>query len=270
MKTLINIKALLYGLPSGVLGGLIGLGGAEFRLPVLTRVFGYKAIEAVPLNLAMSLLTVMAAFMSRLTLTSAEELLALAPIIGMLALASMTGAYMGTTYLYRIRESRLQKVMIVLLGSIGGLLIVESFSGFTSQRLADDPIVNIVLELGLGFWIGVVSSLLGIAGGELIIPTLVLVFGVAVKEAGTASLIISTATIIVGFIRYLRRGAYNNRWDVTAVVVPMGMGSVVGAIVGGVLLGIVSSAVLKLALGILLVISAMNMFHPAARVPIAS
>jgi uncharacterized membrane protein YfcA len=29
------LAALLYGAPIGLLGGLIGLGGAEFRLPVL-------------------------------------------------------------------------------------------------------------------------------------------------------------------------------------------------------------------------------------------
>jgi uncharacterized membrane protein YfcA len=34
------VAALLYGAPIGLLGGLIGLGGAEFRLPVLAGVFG--------------------------------------------------------------------------------------------------------------------------------------------------------------------------------------------------------------------------------------
>ena len=37
------MRAFLYGAPIGVLGGLIGLGGAEFRLPVLTEVFRYSA-----------------------------------------------------------------------------------------------------------------------------------------------------------------------------------------------------------------------------------
>ena len=37
------MRAFLYGAPIGVLGGLIGLGGAEFRLQVLTEVFRYSA-----------------------------------------------------------------------------------------------------------------------------------------------------------------------------------------------------------------------------------
>jgi uncharacterized membrane protein YfcA len=39
----------------GALGGMIGLGGAEFRLPLLIGAFGFPALEAVILNKAMSL-----------------------------------------------------------------------------------------------------------------------------------------------------------------------------------------------------------------------
>ena len=43
----------------GVLGGMIGLGGAEFRLPLLIGVFGFVALQAVILNKAMSLIVVL-------------------------------------------------------------------------------------------------------------------------------------------------------------------------------------------------------------------
>jgi hypothetical protein len=46
----------------GALGGLIGLGGAEFRLPLLIGVFRFTAVEAVILNKAMSLIVVASAF----------------------------------------------------------------------------------------------------------------------------------------------------------------------------------------------------------------
>ena len=39
----------------GALGGLIGLGGAEFRLPLLIGAFRFPALQAVILNKAMSL-----------------------------------------------------------------------------------------------------------------------------------------------------------------------------------------------------------------------
>lgn len=261
------MKAFLYGAPIGLLGGLIGLGGAEFRLPVLTRIFGYKAIEAVSINLAISLLTVAAALAARLSMISGDGLSPLIPVIGILAAASVTGAYVGTAYLHHIHESTLERVIMVLLAAIGGILIAESFFVFTSQRLTDGVIANILLEVVLGFGIGVVSSLLGIAGGELIIPTLILVFGVEVKMAGTASLIISAGTILVGFLRYFRRGSYSERRDVTQMILPMGLGSIIGAVIGGGLVGIVSSDHLKLLLGLLLIASAVKMFHPAVSAP---
>jgi uncharacterized protein len=44
------LASALVGFPVGTLGGLIGLGGAEFRLPLLIILFGFEAIEAVILN----------------------------------------------------------------------------------------------------------------------------------------------------------------------------------------------------------------------------
>jgi hypothetical protein len=45
----------------GALGGLIGLGGAEFRLPLLIGTFRLAALQAVILNKAMSLVVVASA-----------------------------------------------------------------------------------------------------------------------------------------------------------------------------------------------------------------
>ena len=50
-----------------------------------------------------------------------------------------------------------------------------------------------------GFVIGIVAALLGVAGGELLIPTLVLLFGVDIKLAGSLSLAVSLPTMLVGF-----------------------------------------------------------------------
>ncbi len=45
----------------GLLGGLIGLGGAEFRLPLLIGLFEFAALHAVIRNKAMSLVVVLVA-----------------------------------------------------------------------------------------------------------------------------------------------------------------------------------------------------------------
>ena len=50
--------AALAGATVGLLSGLIGLGGAELRLPLLVAVFGFAALQAVILNKALSLASV--------------------------------------------------------------------------------------------------------------------------------------------------------------------------------------------------------------------
>ncbi|MET1154101.1 MAG: hypothetical protein ABWX72_07825, partial [Arthrobacter sp.] len=56
----------LAGAIIGVLGGMIGLGGAEFRLPLLIGVFGFAALQAIIMNKAMSLIVVITALPARL------------------------------------------------------------------------------------------------------------------------------------------------------------------------------------------------------------
>jgi uncharacterized membrane protein YfcA len=60
-----NFFAFVASASVGILGGLIGLGGAEFRLPLLIGLFQFAALPAVILNKAMSLIVVAAALPSR-------------------------------------------------------------------------------------------------------------------------------------------------------------------------------------------------------------
>jgi uncharacterized membrane protein YfcA len=49
----------------GGIGDLIGLGGGEFRLPLLVGVIGFTARTAVPMNQILSLITLMTALLVR-------------------------------------------------------------------------------------------------------------------------------------------------------------------------------------------------------------
>jgi uncharacterized protein len=59
------LTAFVTGASVGVLGGLIGLGGAEFRLPLLIALFGFLALEAIIVNKAISLIVVTSALVFR-------------------------------------------------------------------------------------------------------------------------------------------------------------------------------------------------------------
>lgn len=114
-----------------------------------------------------------------------------------------------------------------------------------------------------GFAIGVVAALMGVAGGELLIPTIVLLFAVDIKIAGTLSLLVSVPTMLVAFARYSRDSSFQvlreNRW----FVLVMAAGSVAGTVSGGLLLGIVSGAVLIPLLAALLLASSVRVWRHA-------
>lgn len=261
-------KAFGWGVPVATLGGLIGLGGAEFRLPVLVAVFDYRAKSAVAINLLVSFVTVVAAFATRARVTSLANLAPELPIIGALAVASMIGAYLGSHALHKINERILEQVIMSLLIGIGLILGYEAFSPLANRPPLFEGFAGLVLAAIFGIGIGVVSSLLGVAGGELIIPTLILAFGVDIKLAGTASLLISTATISVGVFRYYRMGYYAVATDLREVVAPMGAGSILGAMIGALMLGWFSAEALKMVLSVILLASAVKIFRHGRKTPV--
>jgi uncharacterized membrane protein YfcA len=256
------VAALLWGAPIGGLGGLIGLGGAEFRLPVLAGVFRYTARRAVALNIAISLITVVSALLIRGGTLSFTPLLGLLPVVVAMIVGAVSAAYVGTALVHRVSERLLERVILVFLVVIGTALIVESFLPQDVPGLLPDVLtVRVAAAVVFGLGIGLVSSLLGVAGGELIIPTLVFAFGAGIKTAGTARLLISLPTVAVGVLRHRRLGAFSDRDDLTRTVAPMGVGSVVGAVVGGLFVGVIPAAALKLVLGVLLIVSAVRIFR---------
>ena len=254
--------AFLYAVPIGVLGGLIGLGGAEFRLPVLLGPLGYPSRQAIPLNLAVSLVTLAASLAMRgrtLTLAPLQPLTAaILALIGGAVVAAFVGATVGA----RLSKTPLERIMFFLLVGIGAALIIEGFLPQQGAGLLPHAAAwRIGAGITFGLMIGLVSSLLGVAGGELIIPTLVFAFGADIKTAGTASLLISLPTVCVGLLRYYGQGAYRERLALTQTVAPMGVGSVIGAVLGGLLVGTIPASLLKIGLGIILIISAIRTFR---------
>jgi uncharacterized membrane protein YfcA len=244
----------------GTLGGMIGLGGAEFRLPLLIGLYGFSALEAVILNKAMSLVVVASALPFR-TATVPFSIIAYhwTVIVNLLA-GSLLGAWFGAGWATRLKSETLYKMIAILLMIISGVLLLGHDHGGAGQPFVSGP-AQIGVGIVAGFVIGVVAALLGVAGGELLIPTLLLVFGVDIKLAGSLSLAVSLPTMLMGFARYSRDHSFAVLSRSQTFVIVMALGSFAGTFIGGRLLGLVPSSILVPLLSIILVLSAIKVFR---------
>jgi uncharacterized membrane protein YfcA len=116
--------------------------------------------------------------------------------------------------------------------------------------------VHLVTGIGAGIGIGLVSSILGVAGGELLIPTLIFLFGADIKTAGSASILISLAIVIVGLWRYRQIKAIPVGRGVQRITLAMSVGSIIGAILGGLAVAYAPAEFLKSLLGCILLVTA--------------
>jgi len=249
----------LIGAAVGVLGGMIGLGGAEFRLPLLIGLFGLAALPAIIMNKAMSLIVVITALPARLLTVPLAEVTPYWYVIVNLLIGSLIGAWVGANWATKIASKTLYRVLAALLVLIAVVLVLTHFIAANPLNL---PVTwQWVIGVVAGFAIGVVAALMGVAGGELLIPTIVLLYGIDIKIAGTLSLAVSLPTMLVAFARYSRDNSFTVLRQNPGFLIAMTAGSIVGTIIGGLLLGVFPSVVIVPLLALLLVLSAWKVWN---------
>jgi uncharacterized membrane protein YfcA len=214
----------------------------------------------VIVNKAISLIVVASALPFRMGTVPLNELAAHWSIILNLLAGSLLGAWFGAGWAIKLKTESFYKVIAVLLAAIALLLVF----GHNPANAGLPPLsgtVQIIAGIVAGFGIGVVASLLGVAGGELLIPTLVLLFGADIKLAGSLSLAVSLPTMLTGFARYSTDRSFAVLGRNQGFALVMAAGSLLGAFLGGQLLGMIPAAVLMPSLALILAISAIKVWR---------
>lgn len=252
-------KPLGVGALIGYIGGLIGLGGAEFRLPALVGWFDMRLRAAIAANLVISMATVVSALATRLALQDMSALAAYAWPAAMLALGSIAGAYVGAGIAKEIKRRTLHRVVGVLLLGLAVLIALHgALPGAAPAALSG--VTAMVAGIVVGFLIGIVSSLLGVAGGELLIPTFVLLFGAGIQLSGTLSLAVSVPTITVALWRLQGTPAWHAAVSRRGLLMWMALGSILGALLGGLSFGALPVLALSALLSAILAASAIKLY----------
>jgi uncharacterized membrane protein YfcA len=250
-------KAFGWSVPIGALSGLIGLGGGEFRLPVLMYAIGFGAKSAIPLNLIVSLMTLAFAMLVRSSVVPTSAILPHLPEVAGLAAGGIVSAAYGARLVQGLTNARLVQAIGVLLGAIGLLMVAEVVLPFGYVALLPSAVgLRLAAGFGIGIGIGLASSMLGVAGGELLIPVLMYLFGADIKTAGSASILISLFVVLTGIWRHRRLGAIPSGGGVQRITAAMTVGSIAGAAAGGLAVAYAPAALLKALLGCVLVAAA--------------
>jgi uncharacterized protein len=185
------------------------------------------------------LIVVTAALLFRTKHVPLEAMLAHVDVVTNLLAGSLAGAWLGASWATRMHSTTLYKVIAVLLVAIAAVLMF----GHDVSASSGPPFEGWLLWMTgavAGLAIGIVASLMGVAGGELLIPTLVLLFSIDIKLAGSLSLAVSLPTMLVGFARYSRDRSFTVLTQHKVFVLWIAVGSVVGTFTGALLLGFVS------------------------------
>lgn len=256
-----NFYSFISGAAVGAFGGLIGLGGAEFRLPILVGFFGFATLNAVIINKVVSLAVVSSSLLFRSHTIGFEEIIPHAFTIVNILLGSLFGAYLGASYAIKIKQELLNKIILVLLVGLALSMLLGHSYLVAGSPLFENSVLLFVSGLVAGVLIGIIAAVLGVAGGEFIIPTLILLFGIEPKLAGSISLCISLPTMLMAFFRYSKSEQFKQIINEKRFVLFMIFGSFVGAFIGSLMLEFVNSEYITLMLGVILLISAWKVFR---------
>jgi uncharacterized membrane protein YfcA len=250
-------KAFGWCVPIGGLAGLIGLGGGEFRLPLLMHGIGFDPKSAVPLNLMISLVTLSFAMISRSGVVSLAAIGPHLPEVAGLAIGGMASAVYGVRLVRKLSGERLVRLIAFLLVGIGALLLWEAlFPLRYASPLPGSVTAHLLSGVVIGAGIGLVSSVLGVAGGELLIPNLIFIYGVDIRTAGSASILISLGIVVTGLWRYWRSNSIPRGRGIQRITFAMSAGSILGATLGGLAIAYAPVGLLKLFLGFVLITAA--------------
>lgn len=215
----------------GISLGLIGGGGSVLALPTLVYVMGIEPKSAVAMTLVIvgtvSLIGVIPHW------KQGNVNLKTAFIFGS---ATMLGAFAGAKianlpFITGTLQMLLFAVMMLL---ASGLMIRRGAKSTAKQpdisEIYTKPICKYcwlwLVSEGLG--VGILTGLVGVGGGFAIIPALVILGNIPMKQAIGTSLVIIAANAVSGFLGYW--GEVSLDWNIiTSFIIAASIGTVLGA-----------------------------------------
>lgn len=179
-----------------LLFSMLGLGGAIIYTPLFFWT-GIPLFTAIPMALLLNAITTASASMTYLKQQIVDTGIAF-PII----FTSILGALLGS-YLVRLIEPEIIILLLSIIILFAGIRIL--FYNSIGLSVGLEGRKKIMVGASMGFFIGIISSLVGIGGGTFMVP-LLLILGFETKNATATSSFIITFMSLSGFLGHLTLG----------------------------------------------------------------
>jgi uncharacterized membrane protein YfcA len=196
------VALLGYGLAAlmGVVLGTLGGGGSILTVPILVYVAGYDPKEAIGMSLAVVGVTSAVGAIGHRHLGNVRlrraAVFAASGVVGTLAGTRLATLVTGTVQLTLFAVVMLLAAGFMLRGS-------REPAGTGVATAADTPPRHVLLTALDGLVIGVLTGLVGVGGGFLIVPALVVLGRLPMHHAVGTSLAVIAINALTGFAGYL-------------------------------------------------------------------
>jgi len=247
-------RLAVLGVAVGVLSGLLGIGGGVVLVPLLVLLFAMPQKRAQATSLAAITLTALAGAVSYGL--AGDVLLVPAAII---AAGGLVGTVLGAELVHRMSERALQIVFAVVMVAVAARMVIAPPVEGAGELAHLDPAV-VLGYVGAGLLMGLLSALVGIGGGIVMVPLLIIGFGFTAHEAQGTSLAVMVPVSLTGAWRHARRGYTDWRAGVV-----LGLGGVVGAPLGTLLAQAIPDEWLQRLFAVVLVLTAVQLLLRARR-----
>ena len=241
---------IVIGMMAGLISGSFGVGGGIIIVPGLVVFLQFTQRLSHGTSL-LAILPIAAAGLVGFIFHDSIDV-----VYGLfLGLGSIFGALIGTKLLGSISNIRLTQIFIVIMLLTAARLFIDI--PVKSQELYVSTLTAIVLVL-IGALIGAIAGLLGIGGGLVLVPILIIFFGAAAPVAKGTSLLVTLIAGTAGTWRNYR----NTNIDIP-VAVKIGLAGVPTALIGSQLAMVMSDRVSSMFFALLLLASTARLLRSA-------
>ncbi|MEN6617146.1 MAG: sulfite exporter TauE/SafE family protein [Syntrophorhabdus sp.] len=189
-------KGFIIGLAGGVFGGLLGLGGGIIMIPLMVFLAGQTQHKAHGTSLVAIIFTGLIGAVTYLLHNSIDWAAA-----AILAASAMVMARYGAIYAHSLSERKLKKVFGIFLIFISLLLVAKGI--WIIGILSFGGVWKFILLFVTGMVTGFLSGMLGIGGGGIMIPLLVILIGMPQHLAqGTSLLAMAPGSAVGAYTHY--------------------------------------------------------------------